>query len=117
MAGGTILVTTVVTAPGRRPGGTAVDPDVRRNLIESLKSRSWSDHDAERVATRIEALYKLEPGEWQVVLWEVAGGEQSVYLVARKVDGPSVFDSPLEMRARDVANALNEVEDRGSEKG
>jgi hypothetical protein len=71
--------------------------------------------DAEQVAIRIETLYKLEAGEWKVVLWEVAGGEQNLYLVARRVNEPSVFDSPLESRARDVARALNEIETGKSE--
>jgi hypothetical protein len=79
-------------------------------LTESLTARSWTPLDAEQVAKRIEALYELDAGEWKVVLWEVAGGEQSVYLVARRVNGPSVFDSPIEARARDVAGALNELE-------
>ena len=87
-----------------------MDPDVRRKLIDSLKSRSWTDLDAEQVAGRIEALYEREAGEWKVVLWEIAGGEQNVYIVSRKVDGPSVFDSPQQSRARDVASALNELE-------
>jgi hypothetical protein len=92
-----------------------VDHDVRRRLIESLKSRSWTQLDAERVATRIDAVYELEAGEWKVVLWEIAGGEQNLYLVARKVNGPSVFDSPLEGWARDVASGLNEIETDHSE--
>jgi hypothetical protein len=92
-----------------------VDHDVRRKLIELLKSRSWTPLDAEQVAIRIEALYELEAGEWKVVLWEIAGGEQNLYLVARKVNGPSVFDSPLEGRARDVASALNQIEADHSE--
>ena len=92
-----------------------MDQDVRRKLIEVLTSRSWTPLDAEQVAIRIEALYALEPGEWKVVLWEVAGGEQSLYLVARKVNGPSVFDSPQQGRARDVARALNEIETGHSE--
>ncbi len=87
-----------------------MDPDVRAKLIESLKARSWTDTDAEQVAGRVEALYEREAGEWKVVLWEIAGGEQNVYIVSRKVDGPSVFDSPLQARARDVAGALNEIE-------
>ena len=87
-----------------------MDQDVRSKLIESLKTRSWTHLDAERVAIRIEALYGLEDGEWKVVLWEIAGGEQNLYLVARKVNGQAVFDSPLEGRARDVASALNEAE-------
>lgn len=92
-----------------------MDQDIRGKLIESLKSRSWTPLDAERVAIRIEALYGLEAGEWKVVLWEIAGGEQNLYLVARKVNGPSVFDSPLEVRARDVASALNELEGHDSD--
>lgn len=92
-----------------------MDHDVRRELIELLKSRSWTPLDAEQVAIRIEALYELEAGEWKVVLWEIAGGEQNLYLVARKVNGPSVFDSPLEGRARDVASALNQIEADHSE--
>lgn len=87
-----------------------MDQDVRRKLIDSLISRSWTPTDAEQVTARIEAVYAREAGEWKVVLWEVAGGEQSLYLVAREVDGQSVFDSPLQARARDVASALNEVE-------
>lgn len=90
-----------------------MDQDVRSNLIESLKSRGWTPLDAEQVVTRVEALYKREAGEWKVLLWEIAGGEQSVYLVAREVNGSSVFDSPLQSRARDVASVLNEVEASG----
>lgn len=92
---------------------TAVDQDVRNKLIESLKSRGWTPLDAEQVVTRVEALYQRESGEWKVLLWEVAGGEQNVYLVAREVKGQSVFDSPLQSRARDVASALNEAEAPG----
>ena len=87
-----------------------MDHALRRRLIEALKSRSWESLDAERAAIRIEALYELETEEWKVVLWEVAGGEGSLFLVARRVNGRSVFDSPLEVRARDVASALNEIE-------
>ena len=87
-----------------------MDHAVRDRLIEALKSRTWTPADAEQVAARIEALYEREAGEWKVVLWEIAGGEQNVYLVARKVNGTSVFDSPLQGRARDVAGALNEAE-------
>jgi hypothetical protein len=87
-----------------------MDQDLRRRLILALESRRWEPQDAERAATRIEAFYALEAEEWKVLLWEVAGGEGSVFLVARRVNGPSVFDSPLEMRARDVASALNEIE-------
>lgn len=88
----------------------AVDQAFRRRLIEALTSRSWESSDAERTAVRIEALYEREPEEWKVLLWQVAGGEGNVFLVARRVNGPSVFDSPLEMRARDVASALNAIE-------
>ena len=87
-----------------------MDHALRRRLVEALKSRSWDSQDAERAATRIEALYQPEAEPWKVVLWEVAGGEGSLFLVARRVNGPSVFDSPLEIRARDVASALNELE-------
>ena len=90
-----------------------MDHALRRRLIEALKSRSWDAADAERAATRIEALYEREAPEaeeWKVLLWEVAGGEGSVFLVARRVNGPAVFDSPQEIRARDVASALNEIE-------
>jgi hypothetical protein len=87
-----------------------MDHNFRRRLIAALTSRSWESLDAERAATRIEALYERETGEWKVVLWQVAGGEGSLFLVARRVDGPPVFDSSLEFRARDVASALNEIE-------
>ena len=93
-----------------------MDYDLRRRIIEALTSRSWEAGDAERAATRIEALYEREAPkapkaeEWKVLLWEVAGGEGSVFLVARRVNGPAVFDSPQEIRARDVASALNEIE-------
>jgi hypothetical protein len=116
MAGDSILVNhrcyRAATQAGRE---TAVDHDVRHKLIESLTSRSWTPLDAEQVSTRVEGVYELEAGEWKVVLLEVAGGEQSVYLVARKVNGPSVFDSPLEAWARDVASVLNEIETENSE--
>ncbi len=92
-----------------------MDHPLRPSLIEALKARSWTHLDAERVAIRIEASYKLEAGEWKVVLWEVAGGEQNLYLVARKVNEVSVFDSSLEGRARDVASALNELEGHDSD--
>jgi hypothetical protein len=87
-----------------------VDHGLRDMLIESLKARSWSEGDAERVATRIDAVYERDAGEWKVLLWEVAGGEQDLYLVTRQVNGRSVFDSPLQALARDVAAALNEIE-------
>ena len=92
-----------------------MDPEVRRQLIASLTSRNWTPLDAERSAIRIESLYEREAGECKVVLWEIAGGEQNLYLVTRTVNGRSVFDSPLEVRARDVASALNEIEADHSE--
>jgi hypothetical protein len=88
----------------------AVDHALRRRLIERLTSRRWEPQEAERAALHIEALYTLETGEWKVLLWEVAGGEGSLFLVARRTNGPAVFDSPQEVRARDVAGALNEIE-------
>jgi len=87
-----------------------MDNALRRRLIEALTARSWESSDAERAATRIEATYEREADEWKVLLWQVAGGEGNVFLVARRVNGPSVFDSPLEVRARDIASALNEIE-------
>ena len=89
-----------------------MDQALRRRLVEALTSRSWESSDAERAATRIEASYEREAEEWKVLLWQVAGGEGNVYLVARRVNGPAVFDSPVEVRARDVAGALNEIEGR-----
>lgn len=83
---------------------------LRRRLIEALTSRSWEAVDAEQAANRIEGLYEREPEEWKVLLWQIAGGEGNVFLVARRVNGPAVFDSPLEARARDIASALNEIE-------
>jgi hypothetical protein len=87
-----------------------MDHALRRRLIEALRSRSWEAPDAERAAARVEALYERETEEWKVVLWQIAGGEGNLFLVARRVNGPAVFDSPLEVRARDVASALNEIE-------
>ena len=87
-----------------------MDKALRRRLIEALTARSWESSDAERAATRIEATYEREADEWKVLLWQVAGGEGNVFLVARRVNGPTVFDSPLEARARDIASALNEIE-------
>jgi hypothetical protein len=94
---------------------SAVDQNLRRRLIEALTSRSWESVDAERAAIHIEALYELEPGEWKVLLWTVARGEGTLFLVARRVNGPAVFDSALEARALDVAGALNEIEVERSE--
>lgn len=87
-----------------------MDADARRRLQESLTTRGWTPLDAEQTATRIDARYQREAGAWKVLRWEVAGGEQNLFLVARQVNGPAVFDSPLEPRARDVAAALNEIE-------
>lgn len=87
-----------------------MDNPLGRRLIEALTARGWETADAERAATRIEALYEREAEEWKVLLWQIAGGEGTLFLVARRVNGPSVFDSPLEVRARDVASALNEIE-------
>ncbi|HEY6060918.1 MAG TPA: hypothetical protein VIV10_10065 [Gemmatimonadales bacterium] len=83
---------------------------LRHRLIKALTARSWESADAERAAIRIEATYEREADEWKVLLWQVAGGEGNVFLVARRVNGPTVFDSPLEARARDIASALNEIE-------
>lgn len=92
-----------------------MDNSLRRRLIVALTARGWEAADAERAAMRIEALYERETEEWKVLLWQIAGGEGTLFLVARRVNGPSVFDSPLEVRARDVASALNEIEADRSE--
>jgi hypothetical protein len=91
-----------------------VDHTLRRSLIEALKSRSWTHLDAERAAEGIAGLYEAREGEWQVRLSKIAG-EPDLYLVSRNVNEVSVFDSPLEGRARDVASALNEFEGHDSD--
>jgi len=91
-----------------------VDHTLRRRLIEALKARSWTYLDTERAAEGIAGLYEDGEGEWRVRLSKVTD-ELDLYLVARNENEVSVFDSPLEGRARDVASALNELEGHDSD--
>jgi len=91
-----------------------VDPDLRRNLVEALKSRRWTHLDAERAAESIAVVYQAGEGEWKV--WPSGNAmEPDRYRVARREPLVSVYDSPLEGRARDVAGALNELEGHDSD--
>jgi hypothetical protein len=91
-----------------------VDDVLRRNLIEALTNRRWTNLDAERAAAAAVGLYQDGDTAWKVWRTEVAG-DASFFRVARQESAVSVFDSPLEGRARDVANALNEVERNASD--
>jgi hypothetical protein len=83
-------------------------------MIHALKDRRWSSLDAERAATAAAGLYQDGDSEWSV--WRSqAGGDPSIFRVARLESAVSVFDSLVEGRARDVANALNELEPHGSD--
>jgi len=89
-----------------------VDDILRRRLIHALKDRRWTSLDAERAATGAAGLYQDGDTEWKV--WRSqAVGDPSFFRVARQESAISVFDSLVEGRARDVANALNELEPRG----
>lgn len=91
-----------------------MDDILRRNLIEMLKNLGWAHLDSERAAAFAAALYQAGGGEWKV--WpsgNTTGPDQ--YRVAHRASAPSVYDSPMEGRARDVADALNEVERHGSD--
>ena len=90
-----------------------MDDVLRRNLIEALKSRSWTYHAAERAASFVEGLYQDGESEWKVWPSEASGHDH--YGVARSAKAPSVYDSPVEGRARDVADALNAIERHGSD--
>ncbi len=91
-----------------------MDDVLRRNLIEALKSRSWTYHAAERAASFVAGLYQDEESEWKVWRTQVAD-DPSFFRVARQESAVSVFDSLVEGRARDVANALNELERHGAD--
>lgn len=86
-----------------------MDHTLRRGLIEALQSRGWTHLDAERAAAGVAGLSESGTGEWKSWLSKVAG-ETDLYRVARNANDISVFDSPLEGRALDVAGALNELE-------
>jgi hypothetical protein len=92
-----------------------VDDILRRRLIHALKNRRWTSLDAERAAAAADSLYQDGDTEWKV--WRSqAGGDPSIFRVARQESAVSVFDSLVEGRARDVANALNELEPHGSDR-
>jgi hypothetical protein len=85
-----------------------VDDILRRKLINALKNRRWTLLDAERAAAFVAGLDQAGEGEWKVWPSETKG--LSHYRVARRASALSVYDSPQEGRARDVSNALNEIE-------
>jgi hypothetical protein len=91
-----------------------VDDILRRKLIEALKNSGWAQLDAERTATFAAGLYQAGAGEWKIWPSGNATGPDH-YRVARRATALSVYDSPLEGRARDVASALNEIERSGSD--
>jgi hypothetical protein len=91
-----------------------VDDVLRRRLIEALQNRRWTSLDAERAAAAAAGLYQDGDPEWKVRRTEVAG-DPHFFRVARQESAVSVFDSPFEGRARDVANALNEIERNDSD--
>jgi hypothetical protein len=95
------------------PEESPPDHALRRSLIAALKSRHWMHLDAEWAAEAIGRFYGSGHGEWQVRLSKVPG-EFDLYLVIRSMNGAPVFDSHLEGRARDVAGALNELEEINS---
>lgn len=90
-----------------------MDDDLRLNLIEALKNRRWTPLDAERTAAFVAGLYKEGEGEWKV--WPSGRAAGDHYGVARSEAVASAYDSPFKERARDVANALNEIERRQSD--
>ena len=93
-------------------GVAFVDHVLRRSLIEALKARGWSYHAAERAAEFVAGLPREGDGEWKV--WpSVDAKGPDLYRVARRVNAVTVYDSPVEGRARDVSDALNEIERHG----
>ncbi len=91
-----------------------VDDILRRRLIHALKDRRWASLDAERAAARIAALYHGEAGEWGAWPSKNAMGPD-LYRVARDEAAISVYDSPIQERALDVASVLNEFERHGAD--
>ncbi len=91
-----------------------MDHVLRRSLIEALKARGWSYHAAERAAEFVAGLSREGDGEWKAWRSGNAMGSDH-YRVARRENGVSVYDSPVEARARDVASALNELERHDSD--
>jgi hypothetical protein len=90
-----------------------VEDVFRSRLIEALKSRSWTYHAAERAASFVASLYQEGGSEWKV--WPSEAREPDLYRVAGSANADSVYDSRVEGRARDVADALNEIERHGSD--
>ena len=91
-----------------------MDHVLRRSLIAALKARGWSYHAAERAAEFAAGLPREGDGEWKV--WpsgNVMGSDQ--FRVARRDNVVSVYDSPVEARAREVTSALNELEGHDSD--
>ena len=91
-----------------------VDDILRRRLIHALKDRRWANLDAERAAARIAELYHSEAGEWGAWPRKNAMGPD-LYRVARDEAAMSVYDSPIQGRALDVASVLNEFERHGAD--
>lgn len=86
-----------------------VDDNLRGNLITALTNRRWTSLDAERAAAAAAGLYQDGDREWKV--WRIqVGDDPRFFRVARRASAVSVFDTLLEGRARDMANALNELE-------
>lgn len=86
-----------------------MDDILRRRLIHALQNRRWTEHEAQRAAEGIASIYLAEEWEWRV--WPTGdAGRPDLFHVARRLNDTSAYDSLLEGRARDVANALNEVE-------
>ena len=86
-----------------------MDDTLRRKVIDALQLRRWTQLDAERAADSVVGIYQAGPGEWRV--WrsgKMVG--QDIYRVARPGDPVSVYNSPLEERAREVADVLNELQ-------
>ncbi len=86
-----------------------MDDILRRRLIHALKNRRWTSLDAEQAAAGAAGLYRDGDMDWRV--WpSQAAGDPSYFRVARQENAVPVFGSLVQGRARDVANALNEVE-------
>ena len=90
-----------------------MDHVLRRSLIEALKNRDWTHLDAERAAAFTAGLYQSGGGECKV--WPTGNptGPDHYRVARRESNAISVYDAPQEGRARDVANALNELERHG----
>ncbi len=80
--------------------------------VEAFESRGWKQLDANLAAESIASFYEAGAGDWTVRQNEVSG-DPPFYHVARRGDEVHIYVTLLEGRARDVANALNEIERRG----